>query len=151
MRALLQRVTKAGVSINGKIYAEIKGGFLVLLGIENSDNQEDIDWLANKILNIRLFNDSEGKMNLSLRDIDSEILIISQFTLHASTKKGNRPSFQRAAPPNQALELYKAFVIALSLHMPGRIKTGKFAANMQVSLVNDGPVTILLDSRSRDL
>ncbi len=151
MRAFLQRVSKAEVSINDESYSKIQHGLLVLLAVGNSDNREDIDWLVKKILNMRIFDDEKGKMNLSLKNVEYEILVVSQFTLYAFIKKSNRPSFQRAAVPREAVKLYDAFVETLCTHVPGKVKTGKFAANMQISLVNDGPVTLLLDSRKKDL
>ena len=150
MRAIVQRVSGAKVISNGVITGEIGTGFLILLGIEHEDKEEDSIWLADKIRQMRLFEDSEEKMNLSLADIDGEMLIVSQFTLHASTKKGNRPSFIRAARPEQAILLYDHFREYLALNSGKEIKAGIFGADMQVSLVNDGPVTIMLDSKNKE-
>jgi len=151
MRALLQRVSQSAVQIDGANYSEIGKGALILLGVEQGDSQEDIEWLVRKILNMRVFPDEEGKMNLSILDEELEILVVSQFTLHANTKKGNRPSYQRSAAPDEAERLYNEFVKSINRQAPTNVKTGEFAANMQVSLVNDGPVTILLDSRNKDI
>lgn len=149
MRVVLQRTTKASVSIDNKIKSEIKDGLLVLVGIENDDNSEDIEWLTKKICNLRIFDDNKGVMNLSLKDIDGELLVISQFTLHAKTKKGNRPSYIHAAKPDISIPLYREFVDSLEKEINKDVKTGEFGANMQVSLVNDGPVTIAIDSKNR--
>lgn len=147
MRAVVQRVKSASVSIDGKVTGEIEKGLLVLLGITNDDSQTDIDYLARKICGLRIFSDDDGKMNLSVEDIDGDILVVSQFTLYAETRKGNRPSYINAAKPEIAIPLYEAFVSSLSRKRDKNIPTGKFGADMQVSLVNDGPVTIILDSR----
>ena len=149
MRVVIQRTTEASVSIEEKVKSEIKKGMLILLGIENEDNTEDIEWLTKKICNLRIFDDKEGVMNLSIKDIEGEILVISQFTLHARTKKGNRPSYINAAKPDISIPLYKNFVSSLEKELNRRVKTGEFGANMQVKLVNDGPVTILIDSKNR--
>ena len=151
MKVVLQRVSQANVKIDGKEVGAIQTGLLILLGVAPDDSREDIDYLVKKITNMRIFADEEGKMNLSLLDIHGELLIISQFTLHASTKKGNRPSFINAAKPDLANQLYKDF-IAVSKEVIGKYKvaTGQFGADMQVSLVNDGPVTIVMDSRIRE-
>lgn len=151
MRVVIQRVKSASVGINGNIHSSIGQGLLVLLGIENDDNEEDINWLCKKITKLRIFDDKEGVMNLSVDDINGEILIISQFTLHAKTKKGNRPSYIKAAKPGVAVPLYKKFIDKLGVYLDKQIKTGEFGALMQVSLVNDGPVTIILDSQNKDL
>jgi D-tyrosyl-tRNA(Tyr) deacylase len=146
MRILLQRVSEASVKIEGKINGQIDQGLLLLVGICAEDNQDDIDWLIQKIVNMRIFSDENGKMNLSIQDIQGQILVISQFTLHASTRKGNRPSFIEAARPEIAIPLYENFITQLKLSNLN-IQTGIFGADMKVSLVNDGPVTIWLDSK----
>lgn len=149
MRVLIQRVSHASVTIDGEISGKIGQGLLVLLGIEDADGQEDIDWLCGKISRLRIFSDEEGKMNRSVTDIGGGLLVVSQFTLFASTKKGNRPSFIRSAKPNVAIPLYERFVKTLS-HVAGvEVATGEFGADMQVDLLNDGPVTIWIDSRDR--
>lgn len=150
MRAVIQRVSKATVTIDNKIRGEINTGLLILLGIEENDNTNDIEWLVKKIIQLRIFSDAEGKMNLSLQDIDGDILLISQFTLFASTKKGNRPSFLCAAKPPVAIPLYNQFIIAIENQLEKPIQTGIFGADMQVKLLNDGPVTIILDSRNME-
>lgn len=150
MRLLIQRVSEASVKISGTIHSSIGQGLLVLIGIEHDDTSEDIGWLVQKLAKLRIFADNEGVMNLSVQDIQGEILIISQFTLHASTKKGNRPSYIRAARPETAIPLYEEFVKAVSQEMDGHVATGVFGADMKVALVNDGPVTIWIDSRQRE-
>ncbi|MBP6625215.1 MAG: D-tyrosyl-tRNA(Tyr) deacylase [Chitinophagaceae bacterium] len=150
MRAVIQRVTKAQVSIGGMIQGEIEKGFMVLLGIEASDNEADIEWLSNKIVNMRIFNDNHGLMNLGLKEVNGNILLVSQFTLHASTKKGNRPSFLQAAKPDIAIPLYESMIKQLELDLGVKIQTGIFGADMQVALVNDGPVTIIIDSKNKE-
>jgi D-aminoacyl-tRNA deacylase len=150
MRALVQRVNEASVSIGGALKSRIGRGFLVFLGIEEADGADDVIWLAGKIARLRVFADAGGAMNVALPDVQGEVLVVSQFTLHASTKKGNRPSFIRAAPPERAIPLYEAFVRALESELNIPIATGEFGAEMQVSLINDGPVTIWLDSRARE-
>ena len=150
MRAVIQRVKKANVSIDGKIFSEITEGLLVLLGIEDADEQEDIDWLCTKIVNLRVFDDSEGVMNRSLLDVSGELMLVSQFTLHASTKKGNRPSYIRASKPPVAIPLYEACIVKLGQLLGKEISTGQFGADMQVELVNDGPVTIIIDSKDKE-
>lgn len=150
MRAVIQRVGKAGVTINGKLKASIGKGLLVLLGIEGDDTSEDTIWLCGKIIRLRVFDDPGGIMNLSLREAGGELLIVSQFTLHASTKKGNRPSYIRAAQPDKAIPLYEQFIREMSLHLGDAVKTGTFGAMMDVSLVNEGPVTIIIDSKTRE-
>ncbi|MGB0886180.1 MAG: D-aminoacyl-tRNA deacylase [Chitinophagales bacterium] len=147
MRVIIQRVSEASVEINNAIKSKITKGLLVLVGFENEDLQEDIDWISNKLLNLRIFADENGKMNLSVNDIKGELLIVSQFTLFASTKKGNRPSFLNSAKPDIAIPLYETFVKKLSTQIS--TKTGEFGADMKVSLVNDGPVTIFIDSKNR--
>ncbi|MEQ9468458.1 MAG: D-aminoacyl-tRNA deacylase [Ekhidna sp.] len=149
MRAVIQRVLSASVTINGKIKSEIETGLLILLGIEEADNQEDIEWLCRKIVNMRIFPDKEGVMNNSLLDVNGEALVVSQFTLHASTKKGNRPSYIQAAKPEIAIPLYEGFVAEFQSLIPSEIRIGEFGANMKVSLVNDGPVTILIDTKNK--
>lgn len=150
MRAVIQRVSEASVKIEGNIKGQIGPGFLVLLGIELSDTEEDISWLAAKIAHMRIISDGNGLMNCSLQDTGGDILLISQFTLHASTKKGNRPSFIRAAKPEQAIPLYHAFIAELEKQCAKEIRTGEFGADMKVTLVNDGPVTIFIDSKNRE-
>ena len=150
MRAIIQRVSEASVSINKKLQAEIQQGFVVLLGISPSDTQEDIEWLCKKICNLRIFSDENGKMNLSLINIKGDILLISQFTLFASTKKGNRPSFLNSASPDIAIPLYEEFITSLERELQKPIYTGGFGADMKVQLVNDGPVTIHLDSKNKE-
>ena len=150
MRAVIQRVSEASVTIDNKQHATIEQGLLILLGITHEDTQEDIDWLVNKIIGMRIFSDQEDKMNLSIQDIDGELLVISQFTLFASTKKGNRPSYIDAARPEVAVPLYEAFLSTLSRKRNKEIKSGVFGADMKVALVNDGPVTIIIDSKNRN-
>ena len=147
MRAVIQRVTEASVTIEGKIHGEINLGLLVLLGIEEKDTQEDINWLVRKISSMRIFSDEDDKMNLSIQDVQGSFLVISQFTLHASTKKGNRPSFIKAARPNHAIQLYEDFCKSLSTYSELAVATGLFGADMKVQLLNDGPVTIIIDSQ----
>lgn len=149
MRVVIQRVQCASVTVEGEIIGSIQAGLMLLVGIENQDNKEDIEWLSNKITNMRIFNDSEGVMNLSIKEVDGNILLISQFTLHASTKKGNRPSYISAARPEVAIPIYESFIHQLQQDLGKQIQTGKFGADMQVALVNDGPVTILLDSKNK--
>ena len=150
MRAVIQRVESASVMIINKTKSEIGVGLLVFVGIEEDDNHEDIDWLCGKILKLRIFNDQNGIMNLSVSDINGDILVISQFTLHASTKKGNRPSYIKAAMPDIAMPLYEGFVKKLSQEYHKEIKTGEFGAMMKIFLVNDGPVTILIDTKNKE-
>lgn len=149
MIAVIQRASSASVSIDGKVQSEIKEGVLVLLGIEDADNQEDIEWLSKKIINMRIFPDEQGVMNKSLIDINGELLIVSQFTLQASTKKGNRPSYLKAAKPDVAIPLYETFISTVQGQVGNPVQTGVFGADMKVSLVNDGPVTILIDTKDR--
>lgn len=149
MRVVIQRVNNASVSIDNKVKSAINQGLLILVGIEDADNNDDIKWLTNKITQLRIFDDSDGVMNLSIKDIDGEILAISQFTLHAKTKKGNRPSYQQAAKPEISIPLYEQFVKQLSLDLGKEVKTGEFGAYMKVSLENDGPVTILIDTKNK--
>ena len=150
MRVVIQRVSEASVLINGNEKRTIGKGLLLLCGIEESDGQEDVEWLSQKIIQMRIFSDAEGKMNLSLKDVDGDILLISQFTLHASTKKGNRPSFIKAARPETAIPLYEKMILQLEMDGGKKITTGEFGADMKVSLVNDGPVTIVIDSKNRE-
>lgn len=150
MRIVLQRVSEASVKIEGVENGHIGHGLLILLGIEAEDTIEDIDWLLAKILQMRIFSDKEGKMNESILDKHGELLIISQFTLHASTKKGNRPGFTKAARPEIAIPLYEEFIAKAETNLPGKIQTGIFGADMKVSLVNDGPVTIIIDSKNKE-
>ena len=150
MRVVIQRVSRAEVKVNEKICGKIAKGFMVLLGVEEHDTEEDVTWLSNKIVNQRLFPDLDNKMNLSIKAIDGEVLLISQFTLYASTKKGNRPSFTKAAKPEKAKFLYQKMINQLSQDLGKKIETGVFGEDMKVSLVNDGPVTIMMDSRNRE-
>lgn len=150
MRAVLQRVSEAKVNIDGRAKASIKTGLLVLLGIEKSDNKEDIEWLSSKICGLRIFNDSDGVMNLSVKEVGGEIIVVSQFTLHASTRKGNRPSYIKAAKADVAIPLYETFVKQLENDLGRFVQTGEFGANMKVELTNDGPVTIIIDTKTKD-
>lgn len=150
MRVVVQRVSKAAVSIRETVKGKIGKGLLILMCVENSDNSSDVEWLVNKISNLRIFDDKEGIMNLSVKDIDGEILIISQFTLYAGTRKGNRPSYIKAAAPSTAIPLYNAFIAKMSEAIHKDIPTGEFGQTMSVSLVNDGPVTIIIDSKIRE-
>ncbi|WP_066756592.1 D-aminoacyl-tRNA deacylase [Crocinitomix algicola] len=150
MRIIIQRVSKASVSVDSNLISSIENGYLLLVGIGESDTEEDIEWLSKKITNLRIFSDEKGQMNHSIIDIDGEILAISQFTLFAKTKKGNRPSFIKAAPPNIALPLYDLFVDSLNKLLNKPVQKGVFGAHMEVSLINDGPVTIFIDSKNRE-
>lgn len=150
MRVVIQRVSEASVKIEGEIVSTIKKGILILVGIEDSDLQEDIDWLAAKIIQLRIFDDENGVMNLSVKDIEGEILIVSQFTLHASTKKGNRPSYIRASKPDFAIPMYEKFIQKIEVLLGKKVGTGKFGAMMEVALINDGPVTIIIDTKQKD-
>jgi D-aminoacyl-tRNA deacylase len=150
MRAVIQRVNKASVKIDQKIYSEIGPGLMVLIGIEETDNIEDITWLCSKIIQLRIFNDSAGVMNLSVKETHGDILAVSQFTLHAKTKKGNRPSYIKAANPDIAIPLYNSFINSLSELLGKEVKTGKFGAMMEVELINNGPVTILIDTKNKE-
>lgn len=150
MRVVIQRVSEASVSIDGKVNAAIGWGLLILLGIENADTEADIEWLCNKISKLRIFSDEEGLMNRSVMDLSGELLVISQFTLHASTKKGNRPSYIRAARPDFAIPMYEAFVSQLQKVTELKVGTGIFGADMKVALLNDGPVTICIDSKNKE-
>ncbi len=149
MIAVIQRVSSASVEIEKKIKASIGHGLLVLLGIEDADLQEDIDWLSNKIANLRIFNDPDGLMNVSVKDTGGDIIVVSQFTLHASTKKGNRPSYIKASKPEMAIPIYEKFVQALEVDLGKSVQTGEFGADMKVSLANDGPVTIVINTKDR--
>lgn len=150
MKAVIQRVSRSSVTINEQVAAQIQNGLLVLIGIEDTDNQEDINWLTSKIANLRIFGDENEVMNLSLKDIDGEMIVVSQFTLHALTKKGNRPSYIKASKPEIAIPLYESFVQQMEIELGKKIQTGKFGADMKVSLVNDGPVTIIIDTKNKE-
>ena len=150
MKAVIQRVSQASVKINNEIVAQIQKGLLVLIGIEEADNQEDIYWLTAKIANLRIIGDENNVMNLSLKDSDGEIIVVSQFTLHAATKKGNRPSYIKASKPEIAIPMYEKFIKQLELELGKKVQTGQFGADMKVSLVNDGPVTIIIDSKNKE-
>ena len=150
MKAIIQRVSESSVTINAKIVAQIQKGLLVLIGFEDSDTQEDILWLTTKIANLRIFADENQVMNVSLKDIDGDLIIVSQFTLHGSTKKGNRPSYIKAAKPEIAVPLYEAFIAQMETELGKKVQTGQFGANMKVALVNDGPVTIVIDTKKRE-
>lgn len=150
MRVVIQRVSKASVTVDDKIGGEIKTGLLVLLGIEDADGEEDIRWLSNKIVNLRIFNNEEGVMNKSLMEVGGDILLVSQFTLHASTKKGNRPSYIKASKPEKAIPIYEKMILQLEKDMGKKIQTGIFGADMKVELVNDGPVTIIIDTKNKE-
>lgn len=151
MRAVIQRVSEASVAIGGKQHAAVGLGLLVLLGVEEGDDREDAVWLSRKIASLRIFEDPDGLMNLSLNEVKGQVLIISQFTLHAKTKKGSRPSYIRAAHPDQAIPLYEDFIDAMQVDATGMVRSGIFGADMQVRLINDGPVTIIIDSKNKDL
>lgn len=150
MRAIIQRVSEASVSINAVVSGSITKGLLVFIGMEDADNEDDIEWLCQKIVQLRIFSDASGKMNLSVKEIDGNILVVSQFTLHASTKKGNRPSFIKAARPEIAVPLYNAFCNALSSALGKTVEQGVFGEDMKVRLLNDGPVTISIDTKNRE-
>ena len=150
MRAVIQRVSRASLKINQRLFSEIGPGLMILIGIEEADNLEDINWLCNKIVQLRIFNDNNGVMNLSVLEIGGDILAVSQFTLHAKTKKGNRPSYIKAANPAIAIPLYDNFVASLSLLLGKEIKTGEFGAMMQIEIINDGPVTIIIDTKNKE-
>lgn len=150
MRIVMQRVSEASVTIDEKLFSSIGKGLLILLGIEDVDSEEDVQWLVQKITNMRIFADQEGKMNLSIQDCGASFMVVSQFTLHASTKKGNRPGFTKAARPEKAIPLYEYFCTILEKESNLEVKTGIFGADMKVALVNDGPVTILIDSQNRE-
>ena len=150
MRAVIQRVSKASVTIDKEIYSQVNTGLLVLLGIEDADTAEDIEWLSGKIVNLRIFNDDNGVMNVSVKDINGDILVVSQFTLHASTKKGNRPSYIKASKPEFAIPTYEKFIQQLNNDLGKQVHTGVFAADMKVDLCNDGPVTIVIDTKNKE-
>lgn len=150
MRAVIQRVSKASVTIHNKIHSQIGWGLLVLLGIEDADSTEDIEWLSNKIVNLRIFDDANAVMNESVKEKNGDIILVSQFTLHASTKKGNRPSYIKASKPDIAVPLYEKMIEQLSADLGRRIGTGEFGADMKVELTNDGPVTIVIDTKNRE-
>lgn len=150
MRAVIQRVSKALVKVEEKIIGEIKNGLLVLLGIEDADTTKDIQWLSSKIVNLRVFNDENGVMNISIKDMDGDILLVSQFTLYASTKKGNRPSYSKASKPEIAIPLYEQMIVQLEKDSDKKIATGIFGADMKVELINDGPVTIIMDTKNKE-
>ena len=150
MRALIQRVSSASVQIDNKVFSKIGNGLLVLLGVEDEDSDSDIDWLSSKISQMRIFDDKNDNMNLSVNDINGEVLVVSQFTLHASTKKGNRPSYIRASKPDHAVPMYEAFILQMKDKILNGVSSGQFGACMQVNLVNDGPVTIWIDSKNRE-
>ncbi len=150
MRAVIQRVSKASVTIDGKVHSQTGDGLLVLLGIEDADTDGDIEWLSGKIVNLRIFNDENGVMNVSVIDKNGEIMLVSQFTLHASTKKGNRPSYIKASKPEIAIPLYEKMIHRLSADLGKIIKTGEFGADMKVELLNDGPVTIVIDTKNKE-
>lgn len=150
MKAVIQRITSASVTIDGKIKSSINNGLLVLVGIEDADNHEDVEWLSNKIANLRIFDDENKVPNISVKDINGDILLVSQFTLHASTKKGNRPSYIKASKPDIAIPLYQKMIAQLENDVGKKILTGEFGADMKVSLVNDGPVTICIDTKNKE-
>ena len=150
MRAVIQRVSQSNVKVSGEVIGEIKGGLMVLVSFVDEDNDTDLDWISKKIVNLRIFNDDEGKMNRSIQDVGGDILLISQFTLHGSTKKGNRPSFIKAAKPDIANVMYEKFIKILEQSLGKKIQTGEFGGDMKVSLVNDGPTTIIIDSKDRE-
>ena len=150
MRTVIQRVTKASVKVEGKLISSIGSGLLLLLGVSDEDTTEDIDWLVRKVLNLRVFNDEDGVMNKSVMDIAGDVIVVSQFTLHASTKKGNRPSYIKAAKPEVATPIYEAFVKHMEKELGKNVGTGIFGADMKVELLNDGPVTIIIDTKNRE-
>jgi D-tyrosyl-tRNA(Tyr) deacylase len=150
MKTVIQRVTHASVTIEGQKVADIQNGLLVLVGFEDSDNQEDVNWLTAKIANLRIFADENQVMNLSLKDIDGDMIIVSQFTLHALTKKGNRPSYIKASKPEIAIPLYESFIVQMELELGKKVQTGQFGADMKVTLLNDGPVTLIIDTKNKE-
>lgn len=150
MKAVIQRVSSASVTIEGEIVANIQNGLLLLIGVEDADTQEDIDWLTSKIANLRIFGDENHVMNLSLKDTHGDVIVVSQFTLHANTKKGNRPSYIKAAKPEIAIPLYENFVSKMELEIGKKVQTGRFGADMKVALLNDGPVTIIIDTKNKE-
>jgi D-aminoacyl-tRNA deacylase len=150
MKAVIQRVSEASVTIEGNKVADIQKGLLVLIGIEDADHQEDIDWLTSKIANLRIFGDENGVMNLSVKEVNGDMIVVSQFTLHALTKKGNRPSYIKASKPEIAIPLYESFVKQMESELGKKVQTGTFGADMKVALINDGPVTIIIDSKNKE-
>jgi D-tyrosyl-tRNA(Tyr) deacylase len=150
MKAVIQRVTQASVTIESNIVAEIQKGLLILIGIEEADNQEDIQWLVSKIANLRIFGDENEVMNLSVKDVAGDVIIVSQFTLHASTKKGNRPSYIKAARPETAIPIYEKFIAQMEVEIGKKVQTGQFGTDMKVALLNDGPVTIIIDTKNKE-
>jgi D-tyrosyl-tRNA(Tyr) deacylase len=150
MKTVIQRVSQSSVTINNEIVAQIQNGLLVLVGIEDADQQEDIVWLASKIANLRIFADENDIMNLSVKEINGDVIVVSQFTLHAQTKKGNRPSYIKASKPDIAVPLYESFVKQMELELGKKVQTGRFGADMKLSLVNDGPVTIIMDTKNKE-
>ena len=150
MKILIQRVGHASIEVEHKMHAQIKSGLLIFLGIEKDDDSSDVDYLVCKSAALRIFNDADGKMNLSIQDVGGEALIVSQFTLHASTKKGNRPSYIKAARPEHAIPLYEYFIQKMNLELPEKVKSGVFGADMKIQLLNDGPVTIMIDSKNKE-
>jgi D-tyrosyl-tRNA(Tyr) deacylase len=150
MKAVIQRVTQASVTIESNIVAEIQKGLLILIGIEEADNQEDIQWLVSKIANLRIFGDENEVMNLSVKDVAGDLIIVSQFTLHASTKKGNRPSYIKAARPETAIPIYEKFIAQMEVEIGKKVQTGQFGVDMKVALLNDGPVTIIIDTKNKE-
>ena len=150
MRAVIQRVSRASVTVRDEVISEINTGIVVLLGVEDADDHSDIAWLCRKIAHLRIFNDTEGVMNLSVREVDGEALVVSQFTLHASTKKGNRPSYIRASKPEKAIPMYEEFVVQLQKELGKPVGTGIFGADMKVAILNDGPVTISIDTKNKE-
>lgn len=150
MKAVIQRVSEASVTIEGNKVAEIGKGLLVLVGVEDASNQEDIVWLSSKIINLRVFGDDNGVMNLSVKDVDGDVIVVSQFTLHASTKKGNRPSYIKASKPDYAIPVYEKFVAQMESDLGKKVQTGEFGADMKVALLNDGPVTIIIDTKNKE-
>jgi D-tyrosyl-tRNA(Tyr) deacylase len=150
MRVVIQRVSKASVTIENKKTASIDKGLVILLGIDSQDTQEDIDWLSNKIIQLRIFNDNDGLMNCSTLDLNTQLLVVSQFTLFAKTKKGNRPSYIKAAPPSVSIPIYESFIASLQKLSATKVETGKFGADMKIDLINDGPVTIIIDTKNKE-
>ena len=150
MRAVIQRVSRASVTIEATKTADIQSGLLILIGIEGTDTQEDINWLTAKIAQLRIFGDENGIMNLSVKDVNGDVIVVSQFTLHASTKKGNRPSYIKAAKPDTAIPLYEVFIDKMSIEIGKSVQTGEFGADMKVELLNDGPVTIIIDTKNKE-
>lgn len=150
MRVIIQRVSRASVTINGNVKSAIAAGLLVLVGVEDTDGMEDIEWISSKMINARIFNDENGVMNVSLKDVQGELLLVSQFTLHASTKKGNRPSYMKAAKPGISIPLYEQLISCIEKDLGKKIQTGEFGADMKVELINDGPVTLFIDTKNKE-